>query len=394
MRIAFVTETYPPEVNGVALTVARFVAHLRACGHEIELIRPRQPSDAAVGHEDAVQTGTPTDWLSTGLPIPMYPDLRFGLMRPGRLTRHFELTRPQLVHVVTEGPLGWAAVRAARRLDIPTTSDFRTNFHQYSHYYRLGWLSSLIGSYLRRLHNRSQRTFVPTERARAELLAAGFERVEVVGRGVDTARFSPAHRRAALRKRWGAGNDSPVLLYVGRLAAEKNVALALSAWTQALELVPSARMVLVGDGPLRAELQRRFPGAVFAGMQTGEALAAHYASADLFLFPSLSETFGNVTVEALASGLPVVAFDAAAAAEFVHDRINGRLIAPGHDAAFVEAVGVLASLHTELGPMRMAARAAAGRADWGAVLAQFEHHLMEVAADAAAKPSRLPACLA
>ena len=393
MRIAFVTETYPPEVNGVALTVARFVAHLRDRGHQIELIRPRQRDDGD-RKTKAAAPGAPADWLSAGLPIPMYPDLRFGLMRPARLARHFVATRPQLVHVVTEGPLGWAAVRAARQLGIPVTSDFRTNFHQYSRYYRLGWLSSAIGGYLRRLHNRTARTFVPTQRARAELLAAGFERVEVVGRGVDAERFSPRHRSARLRAAWGVGDDCPVLLYVGRLAAEKNVALALTAWQRALELVPSARMVLVGDGPLRSELQRRYPTAHFAGMQTGEALATHYASADLFLFPSLSETFGNVTVEALASGLPVIAFDAAAAGEFIEDKVAGRLIAPGHDAAFIEAVGVLASLHSELAPMRAAACAAAARADWGAVLSLLEDYFLEVAADAAARPSKLPACVA
>ncbi len=393
MRIAFITETYPPEVNGVALTVARFVSYLRSKGHQIELIRPRQRSDGDAATAAPVAGGSP-DWLSAGLPIPMYPDLRFGLMRPARLAKHFAATRPQLVHVVTEGPLGWAAVRAARQLGIPVTSDFRTNFHQYSRYYRLGWLSSAIGGYLRRLHNRTARTFVPTQRARAELLAAGFERVEVVGRGVDTVRFSPDRRSAALRAVWGVAEDCPVLLYVGRLAAEKNVGLALSAWQRALELVPSARMVLVGDGPLKAQLQRRYPAAHFAGMQTGDALAAHYASADLFLFPSLSETFGNVTVEALASGLPVIAFDAAAAGEFVEDQVCGRLIAPGQDAAFVEAVGVLASLHGELAPMRAAACQAAGRADWGAVLALLEDRFLEVVADAAATPSKLPACVA
>ncbi len=153
-------------------------------------------------------------------------------------------------------------------------------------------------------------------------------------------------------------------------------------------------MVLVGDGPLKAELQRRHPTAHFAGTQTGKALAAHYASADLFLFPSLSETFGNVTVEALASGLPVVAFDAAAAGEFVQDKVAGRLIAPGHDAAFIEAVGVLASLHGELAPMRAAACQAARRADWGAVLALLEAHFLELAADAAAEPSQPAACVA
>ncbi|MEO8249561.1 MAG: glycosyltransferase family 1 protein [Burkholderiales bacterium] len=370
MRISYVTETFPPEVNGVALTAARMVAYLRAAGHEVEVIRPSQQGEsrgAAAG-----------EWLCAGFPIPMYPDLRFGLARPATLAKRFAQTRPQLVHVVTEGPLGRAAVAAAARLSIPTTSDFRTNFHQYSRYYRLGWLAPLIGRYLRNLHNRTARTFAPTRRLQQELTQQGFERVEWVGRGVDAARFSPDKHDQALRLKWGA-QDGPVLLYVGRLAPEKNVDLALAAWRRAHELVPSARMVVVGDGPLKTRLAREFPEVLFAGMKTGDALAAYYASADLFVFPSLSETFGNVTLEALASGLPVVAFDAAAASEFVVNRVNGRLIAPGDDAAFVVATGLLASLHGELAPMRVAAREAALSADWPAALARFEAQLMEIA---------------
>ena len=384
MRISYVTETFPPEVNGVSLTAARMVAHLRASGHEVEVIRPSQAGEARGEGR--------SEWLSAGFPIPMYPDLRFGLALPATLARRFAQTRPQLVHVVTEGPLGRAAVAAAARLGIPTTSDFRTNFHQYSRHYRLGWLAPLIGRYLRNLHNRTARTFAPTRRLRQELLAQGFERVEWVGRGVDATRFSPAKRDDALRRQWGA-TDGPVLLHVGRLAPEKNVALALRAWRRAHELVPSARMVVVGDGPLAARFKREFPEVFFAGMKTGVELAAHYASADLFLFPSLSETFGNVTLEALASGLPVVAFDAAAASEFVTNRVNGRLIAPGDDAAFTVAAGLLASLHGELAPMSAAARQAACAADWPAVLAHFESQLMEIA-DATEPPGSATACVA
>ena len=392
MRIALVTETYPPEINGVALTVARNVEYLRSRGHEVAVIRPRQGGEAPGEPQDAGDADHAQEWLSSGFPIPMYPDLRFGLALPGQLVRRFERIVPQLVHVVTEGPLGWAAVAAAERLKLPVTSDFRTNFHQYSRYYGLGWLAPLIGGYLRRLHNRTARTFVPTRETRSALAATRFERLELVGRGVDTARFSPAKRSENLRASWGAC-DAPVLLHVGRLAPEKNIGLALAAWRRAKELMPGARMVVVGHGPMRKRLEREFPEVMFVGIQTGEALAAHYASADLFLFPSLSETFGNVTLEALASGLPVVAFDTAAASEFVVNRLNGRLVKPGDDAAFIVAAGLLASLHGELEPMRVAAREAAMRADWPSVLARFEAQLLEVA-DAAEPPEAKAACVA
>ena len=384
MRIALVTETYPPEINGVALTVRRAVEYLRERGHAVEVIRPRQAGETA-----GPGAG---EWLSFGWTIPMCPELRFGAARSATLERHFDTAPPDLVHVATEGPLGWAAVTAARRRSIPTTSDFRTNFHIYSHSYRLGWLAPAIAGYLRRFHNRTRRSFVPTAQGREALLAAGFERVDVVGRGVDLERFAPARRDPGLRTRL-APTGGPVLLYVGRLAAEKNVALALRAYRRARRFAPQAQMVVVGDGPLRATLERRFPEVQFVGSQTGDALAAHYASADLFLFPSLTDTFGNVTLEALASGLPVVAFRVAAAAELVTDRLNGRLVPAGDDEAFMLAASLLASLHPELDAMRLHARVAACECDGDSVLQRFERLLLE-AADAYRPAGTAAACVA
>ena len=369
MRIAYVTETFPPEINGVALTVARTIADLRAAGHAVEVIRPRQAGESiGAGHGE---------WRSPGWPIPVYPELRFGAALPSMIAARFRTSRPNVVHVATEGPLGWAAVSAARGLDIATTSDFRTNFHRYSHYYRLGWTAPAIAAYLRHFHNRTLRSFAPTRRVRVELHEAGFQRVEVVGRGVDCERFSPSRRDPSLRRQWGAG-DGPVLLHVGRLAPEKNVELALQAYQSARRFVPGARMVVVGDGPLRSRLERAYPEVRFTGVLSGDALAAHYASADIFLFPSLTDTFGNVTLEALACGLPVVAFDVAAAAEHVADRISGSLVAPGDGKGFVMATSLLASRHRELDPLRREARCAALKADWHAVLRNFEAQLVDV----------------
>jgi len=375
VRIAYVTETFPPELNGVSLTVERTVRHLRQRGHALELIRPRQNGEAAM---DA-----PDEWRTLGCPIPMYPDLRLGLASNGTLRARFERTQPQLVHIATEGPLGWAAMRAARGLDIPVTSDFRTNFHQYSRYYGFGWLSPVVHDYLRRFHNQSRTTFVPTAALKRELGEAGFDRLEVVGRGVDTVQFTPEKRSPALRAQWNAG-EGPVLLYVGRLAAEKNVTLALCAFEAVRSREPSSRMVVVGDGPMRRRLEADYPDVVFAGVQRGDALAAHYASADLFVFPSLSETFGNVTLEALASGLPVIAFDTAAAAEYVDDCANGLLAPAGAERAFVAAVCSLAWQHRHLADVRLRARLAALEADWSDVLGRFETHLADTVAAHAA----------
>ena len=171
VRIAYVTETYPPEINGVSLTVARTVAFLRQQGHQLELIRPRQRDEPT--RDDA------QEWRTGGLPIPLYPDLRFGLAQTATLRRRFESTRPQLVHVATQGPLGRAAAEAAKALHLPLTADFRTNFHSYSRYYHLGWLEPVVRRYLRNFHQLADRNFVPSRALRTELAAQGFQRLEV-----------------------------------------------------------------------------------------------------------------------------------------------------------------------------------------------------------------------
>lgn len=366
LRIAYLTETYPPELNGVSLTVERTVRFLRARGHNVELIRPRQPGEAALDASDELRT--------FGCPIPVYREMRFGLARVGPLVRRFQRTRPELVHLATPGPLAWAALAAAGALGIATTSDFRTNFHQYSRYYGIGFLGPLTLGLLRRFHNLTHRTFVPTRAAARELGAYGFHNLTIVGRGVDTEQFTPTLRSAELRRRWGA-EDGPVLLMVGRVAAEKNVELGLRAFESARVLRPSTRLVVVGDGPARARLEAQHPHARFVGVQRGAELAAHYASADAFMFPSLSDTFGNVVMEALASGLPVVSYAVAAAAEHVDDGLSGRLVAAGDEAAFIAAVGAFTRADAALESMRAAALAAARRATWPEVLGRFEARL-------------------
>jgi glycosyltransferase involved in cell wall biosynthesis len=383
MRIAYVTETWPPELNGVSLTVERTVRYLRSRGHSVELIRPRQPGEPALDAADELRTA--------GCAIPMYREMRFGLARAAKLARRFEQTRPEVVHLATPGPLAWAALAAAGALGIATTSDFRTNFHQYSRYYGFGFLAGAGLGLLRRFHNLTRRTFVPTRSARRELAAAGFHNLTIVGRGVDAEFFAPARRRSGLRQSWGARDDAPVFLAVGRIAAEKNVELALRAFDAARRERPEAQLVVVGDGPARGRLEAAYPQVHFAGVRRDADLAAHYASADVFLFPSLTDTFGNVVMEALASGLPVVSFDCAAAAEHVEDGLSGRLAVPGDEAAFIAAVRELAlAAPATLAPMRAAAVAAAHRAEWNEVLARFEARLQDTVDVFEENPSRVP----
>ena len=370
LRLAVVTETYPPEVNGVAMTVAQLVHGLGRRGHRLQLVRPRQ--HAADGAPATGKQPWLHELLVPGLPIPRYPELKMGLPARRALLRGWAADRPDLVHIATEGPLGWSALQAARRLQLPVTTDFRTNFHAYSPHYGIGWLSRPIAAYLRHFHNRAQCTMVPTEALRRELADDGFRDLEVVARGVDVDQFSPQYRSAALRAAWGAGPDTFVVACVGRLAPEKNLDLLVGAFVAMRALRPDSLLLLVGDGPARRELQTRCPQAVFAGTRSGADLAAHYASADAFVFPSVTETYGNVTPEAMASGLPVLAYRHAAAARLIRHGENG-LLAPLHDAAaFVALAEVLARDLAHARALGLAARQTALAQQWDAVIGQVE----------------------
>jgi glycosyltransferase involved in cell wall biosynthesis len=368
MHIVYVTETWPPEVNGVALTAARTVDYLRTHGNRVTLVRPRQQAESAAPADTV---------LATGVPIPRYEGLRFGLPMGRALARAWRHERPDLVHVATEGPLGWSAVRAAVRMGIPVSSDFRTRFDSYTRFYAGRYLTGLVVGYLRRFHNRCGRTFVPTEDLRAELHALGYRHLRVSGRGVDSNRFDPARRSEVLRAQWGG--NGPVALYVGRLAAEKNLQLALDAYAAMRQAEPTTRLVVVGDGPLRETVRRLCPDAILAGVQQGEALAAHYASADVFLFPSLTETFGNVTLEAMASGLPVVAFRNGAAAQHIHHGENGFAPVPGDDAGFIASAVALSSDAALRERIALKARADARAVDWDRILSDFASSLEALA---------------
>ena len=367
LRIAFVTETYPPEVNGVSMTVARVVEGMRARGHRVQLVRLRQSTA-----DTPVQNRVYDEVLLRGLPIPRYPDLKMGLPQTGALLDLWRANRPDLMHIATEGPLGWSALRAARRLGVPVSSDFRTNFHAYAQHYGISLLKWPVLAYLRHFHNRTACTMVPTESLRRELAKQGFRDLSVVARGVDTVRFHPAKRSAELRRQWGASDDDMVVICVGRLAPEKNLNDLVSAYQAMCRIQLRTKLVIVGDGPARQALQAACPDAILAGSRTGEDLPVHYASADAFLFPSLTETFGNVTPEAMASGLPVLAYEYAAAAQLIEPGDNGLLATYGAAPDFISLAERLVADPQHARRMGVAARRTAERLGWDTVIGQVE----------------------
>ena len=336
MHVAIVTETYPPEVNGVALTVHGLENGLRALGHRVSLVRPRQSATADTD-SDAL--------LVRGAPLPRYPGLRLGLPATSRLIQTWTQARPDAVYVATEGPLGWSALRAARRLGIPAASGFHTRFDEYMRDYGLPFLTGAALAWMRRFHNAADATLVPTRELMDFLAAQRFRNVV-------------RRRDDSLRAQWGVGERTLLAIYVGRIAAEKNLDLAVRAFRQIQNVRPDARFVWIGDGPARAKLEHDNPDFIFCGVQRDEALARHFASGDLFVFPSLSETFGNVTLEALASGVPTVAFDYGAAREYLRDGVHGAAVAPNDEAGFIARCVRIAADDAMRETMRDAARQA------------------------------------
>lgn len=375
-RISIITETYRPEVNGVANTLSHIVDGLLARGIHVQVIRPQQSSSDQGEFGEAIETT-----LLPGLPIPGYGELKFGLPSYRKIRKALRAFSPDSIYVATEGPLGLAALKAAKSMNTPVISGFHTNFHQYFAHYHLSLLTPVVYRYLRYFHNRTQGTLAPTRNLQNELQNCGFEHVNVLSRGVNAERFHPEKRDSKLRAKWGLSENELAVIYVGRLAAEKNIELAVQAFQHMRSEDTRLRFILVGDGPMANRLKEQHPEFIFAGTQRDEDLARHYASGDVFLFPSKTDTFGNVVLEAMASGLAVVAFDDAAAHQHIQHEQTG-LITPLHnqpdsvcDDGFVELAQSLVNRPNLLRRVRQGARQHAESIRWERIVDQFCEHL-------------------
>jgi glycosyltransferase involved in cell wall biosynthesis len=367
VRIALFSETSLPQRNGVALILDRLIRHLTAQGHEVLLAvpvswRPRGEAPAIQGLRIV---------RVPGIPLPRYPDLTLALPLAARVLRAVAEFRPDIIHLVTEYSLGLTGLQAAVMLGVPAIASFHTNIPRYLPYYGFGWADGLCWDYLRWFHNQACVTFCPSETNRTELLARGFRNVRVWPRGVDTQRFSPLPRPAAGGEPRG-GAAALRLLYVGRLTPEKDLHVLFDAYERVRSAHPSSpvHLTLVGDGAYTGVMRARAPRDVtFAGYLEGEALSAAYAAADVFVFPSRSETLGNVVLEALASGLPVVGVRDGGTLENVRDGVNGVLCEPGDAGSFAEGILRLARDPDLCRSLGANARAWAEQRTWEAAFA-------------------------
>ena len=362
MRIEFVTDTFPPDINGVAMTLGRFVNGLRERGHLVHVYhtadRPKQTGETPL----------------PSIPLPGYKEVRMGL--PGRLKlfNQWKKKRPDVVYVATETPLGYSAIKAAATLGIPVAAGFHTNFDQYLETYKLDGFKPAALAFLKKLHSKATCTFAPSPEVVDRLEKEGFEEVRLLGRGVDTQLFSPSKRSQDLRQEWGADRKSLVCLYVGRISTEKNIPLSIAAYEAIRGELPQTKMVVVGDGPERQALEKEHPDVIFAGMRTDEDLAQHYASADILLFASETETYGNVVMEAMGSGNVTLSYNYAAPGRFVNDGDNGFKVPLGDSKAFIEKAREIVQLD-DLKPMKKAARKTVEELSWGRVITAFEVNL-------------------
>ena len=368
MKIDIVTDTFAPDVNGVAMTLGRLVEGLKGKGHRVHVIR----TGLAGGQGQT---------LAASVALPGYKEVRVGLPGPLKLRKRWLKRRPDAVYVATESPLGVSALKTANLLGIPVASGFHTNFHQYVGRYGMAGLQPATMAWLKRVHRRAAVTLAPTREVVDELEREGFRNVVMLGRGVDTVRFHPGKRDGALRAEWGVREGSPVVMVVGRVAPEKNLSLAIECFRRMRERVPDLACVVVGDGPLRQALEEKHSFVHFAGVRTGDDLARHYASADILLFPSETETFGNVVLESMASGLLTVCYDYAAGAAHVRHGVDGLKAAKGDSTGFAELAGM--ALDHWTGPMRVEARRAVEDCSWGRIVDHFEGQLAVIAGGAA-----------
>lgn len=392
MRVVYCTDTYPPQINGVSIVTALSVAGLARRGWECAVAAPRYPAEAhaSIGRGPSPAGGA-TELLSLpSVAVPRYPELRLAISGRGAVRRLIDRFRPDLVHCETELTLGRFGRHAAAAAGLPVVSSYHTNFGQYAEAYGIPWLLRAVTGYLTAFHQRSARVYTPSAVARRELLSLGLEEVEVWGRGVDSELFHPRRRSQALRAELGMGSRF-TLVYVGRLAPEKRVDVIIHAFRLAGAVVPRGVMhlIIAGTGPCEAQLRTAAPPDVtFLGfLDREDRLPDLYANCDAFVFASVTETLGLVVLEAMASGLPVIAAPEGGVRDHLRDGFNGLAYPAGDAAALARAMILLANEWELTRRLARNARHTAEGLSWEGELDRLDASYREVCGRGAASPS-------
>ncbi|HEX2760282.1 MAG TPA: glycosyltransferase family 1 protein [Rhizomicrobium sp.] len=374
LRVALVTSSYNYIADGVALTLNRLVGYLESHGVEVHVFAPIADRPA-FAHKGTV-VPVPS------IPLPARPEYRLALGMAGYVKRQLLDFQPDIIHIAVPDLLGHAALKLARRHNIPAVASYHTRYETYlKHYWYLAPLETLLKSILRRFYGACREVYIPSTSTREALLADGLkDNFKPWPRGIDTARFSPIRRSMAWRAGYGIGADELVILHVSRLVREKRLDTLTGALNQIQ--VPH-RVVIVGDGPDYDFAAQELPHAVFTGFLSGADLAAAYASSDIFVFPSDSESFGNVTLEAMASGLPCVCADATGSRSLVVAGETGFLADADDTEAFARHIVTLAGDRDLRRSMGEAARARALTFSWDETMARMLGYYRSLLAGAA-----------
>ncbi len=378
LRIALFTGNYNYIVDGVSRTLHRTVEHLERRGHRVLVFGP-----AGAGPPlPAPGTFVPVP----SVPIPGRPEYRFSTRLPAAVRSRVDAFAPHLIHIATPDILGLAALRHGRRRGLPVVSSFHTHYSSYLRYYRAGWLEPLLWIYLRHFYARCSQVYVPSLSMLEELRGRGFTGdLRLWARGVDAEAFDPRRRSLPWRRELGIGDEQVVVAFVSRLVKEKGLDAFAAATGELARRGLAHRRLIVGEGPERDWLAAQIPEAIFTGHLEGDALARAYASADIFLFPSETETFGNVTLEAMASGLPVVCANATGSSFLVEHGVSGFLASP---AALADPLARLVADPALRARMGAAARKRAESFTWAGAMRLLETYYFEALAQTSAKTAR------
>ena len=335
MRIAIFSEVYWPMVSGVGVTLDRLVTALSARGHELRVYSATYPLPPGVPDRPEVHR-------SPSVPLFLYPDVQWAFPRQREIVDDLARFRPDVVHLATEFAMGLAGLKAAGQLGLPVVVSAHTDYEKYAARYGVRWALGMCWIYGRWFYAHAERVLVPSRFFEQALRARGVERIGVWTRGVDPAHFHPRFRSEAYRRRFGVGPGDLLVTYIGRLAREKDVSRLLRAWQLLRAERGNAQLVLAGHGPLVEGIRRRPPAGVhLAGLLSGSELSEAYASADLFVFPSSTETFGNSLIEAMGSGLPSLAVSEGGVLEFARHGENAWLVRPQDTAALTDGLRLL-----------------------------------------------------